>query len=115
MNSEPPPEEAEPYRYVPVGPASRMSGDGGQEAVGCLDILTVTAGMGCAMALRGVIIFGALGLLILVIWLTGVGNSPRHRHSPTPTAAPTLVLGDAGHWRPLRFGDLLDLQEELLG
>src|SRR5579884_3694199 len=48
-------------RYVPVYPTpSEAEGDEEDVRAGCLDILAATAGMGCAMSVRGLILVIAI-------------------------------------------------------
>jgi hypothetical protein len=80
------------------------------ERVGCLDIAAATAGMGCAMAIRTVIIVGAFVILILAFKLAGFGSGTSHDHIPL-TATPVVHHGING-W-PLVFAYFLYFQKKL--
>jgi hypothetical protein len=79
------------------------------ERVGCLDIAAATAGMGCAMAVRTVIIVGAFVILILAFKLAGFGSGTSHHHIPL-TATPVVRYGIDG-WA-LVFAYFLYFQKE---
>lgn len=80
------------------------------ERVGCLDIAAATAGMGCAMAVRTVIIVGAFVILILAFKLAGFGSGTSHHHVPL-TATPVVRYGVDG-WT-LVFAYFLYFQKKL--
>jgi len=79
------------------------------ERVGCLDIVAATAGMGCAMAVRTVILVGAFVILILAFKLAGFGSGTPHHHTPL-TATPVVRYGVDG-WS-LVFAYFLYLQKK---
>lgn len=82
------------------------------ERVGCLDIVAATAGIGCALAVRTVIIVGAFVILIVALKFVGFGSGSVHHRVPL-TATPVLRYGAYGWALVLTY--LLDLQKELRG
>jgi hypothetical protein len=93
----------------PVPPPREETGD---EKVGCLDVMAASAGMGCAMAARTVIIVGAFVILILLLKLTGFGSGTVHHHVPL-TATPVVRYGLHGWTLVLAY--FLHFQEKLRG
>jgi hypothetical protein len=86
------------------------SAETSDERIGCLDIAAATAGMGCAMAVRTVIIVGAFVILILAFKLAGFGSGTVHHHIPL-TATPVVRYGVDG--RALVFAYFLHFQKKL--
>lgn len=87
-----------------------QSDEADDERVGCLDIVAATAGMGCAMTVRTIIIVGAFAILIIAFKLAGFGSSTVHHHVPL-TATPVVRYGVHG-WT-LVFAYFLHLEEKL--
>src|SRR5450759_2118614 len=84
-----------------------------QEKLGCLDAVAASAGIGCALAIRAVIIIAALVILFLVLHFVGFGNGgSQHRAHVTPTPR---VLGQRLNGLTLVLLYLLHLQKELGG
>lgn len=67
-----------------------------EERLGCMDLLAATAGMGCALAIRGVILIGALVLLYLFLRLAGLGSATANPHQPSGgSGGGSRILGQA--------------------
>lgn len=94
---------------APVPPREDQTQD---DRVGCLDIIAATTGMGCAMAVRTLIIVGAFALLVVLLKLTGFGSGTAHHQIPA-TATPVIRYGFDG-WA-LVLPHLLHLEKKLRG
>jgi len=94
---------AEPIRSARVGAAS-------EERLGCLDMIAATGGMGCASAIRGGILLGALLVVYLFLQLGG-GAAPTPSPSPSGGLPHVLTQGLDG-W-PLILPNLFYLKKQL--
>ena len=91
-------------------PNSPHSDEVGDERVGCLDIVAATAGMGCAMAIRTIIIVAAFAILIIAFRWVGFGSGTVHHHLPLK-ATPVVRYGIHG-WAFV-FAYFLHFEEKL--
>jgi hypothetical protein len=107
MTTDPPPESEPNYRNANATGQQEL-----EERPGCLDVLAATAGMGCALAVRGVIILAGLIILyVLLRYATAGGGQSGH---PTPTPA-ALIFWQGLDRRALVLLYLVHLEEKLGG
>src|SRR5579884_3496166 len=99
-------------KYVSIYPVpqSPEADEQEDENAGCLDILAATAGMGCAMSVRALILGIAL-LSVYLIFHLAAGNSPqRPIHG-----VPGHVLGQGVDGWPFVLLYLLHLEKQFRG
>ncbi len=94
---------AEPIRTAPIQAAN-------EDRIGCLDMIAATGGMGCASAVRGGILLGALLVVYLFLQLGG-GAAPAPSPSPSGGLPHVLTQGLDG-W-PLILPYLFYLKKQL--
>jgi hypothetical protein len=84
--------------------------DPDDDRIGCLDMLTATLGMGCAMSVR-TLIFGVVVLVFYLLVRLAAGG----QHHPLPTVVPTLVRGHGTHGGALILMYFFHLKKEFSG
>lgn len=94
---------AEPIRSAPIQAAN-------DDRIGCLDMIAATGGMGCASAIRGGILLGALLVVYLFLQLGG-GAAPAP--SPLPSGGMPHVLTQSLDGWPLILPYLFHLKKQL--
>lgn len=94
---------AEPIR------ASRIEA-ANEDNLGCLDMLAATGGMGCASAIRGGILLGALLVVYFFLQLGGGASPPP---SPLRSGRPPYILMQGLDGWPLILPYLFYLKKQL--
>ena len=81
-----------------------------QDKLGCLDMIAATGGMGCASAIRGGILLGALLVVYFFLQLGGGASPPS---SPLPSGGMPHVLTQGLHGGALILPYFFYLKKQL--